>query len=450
MLAACPSETDRQPVCAMDEGLPAFPGAEGFGSKTPGGRGGQVIAVTTLADSGPGSLREAVDTAGPRIIVFRVGGTIRLQSHLEVYAPFLTIAGQTAPGGGIQIRDAGIVIFTHDVVVQHLRLRPGATAPTVDPEVNDAISVLGPGAHHVVIDHVSTSWGEDETLSIYDRAHHVTVSWSTVTEPLAGGRHEKGSHAAGLLSGTGANCVSIHHNLMAHVGFRNPLLAFGGRHDVVENVVYDWQELPTEIVPGGRVMEVNVVGNVYRPGPSTLSVRTPIVVDLEHPVHHLIGGNSLFGPAGVPRVHVARNNGPDGVVPEDPWSLVAIDWGAAPLPAQYRFQAPFAAPAVTGTGDVWTAVLDGAGATRPIRDAVDTRVVNQVRTGSGRIVGIESDVGGHPELSEGQPPPDSDGDGMPDDWETAQGLDPSDPGDGAADADGDGYTNVEEWLHSLL
>lgn len=225
-------------------GLPVFPGAEGFGTGTPAGRGGRLIEVTSLADKGPGMLRSALDDPDPRIIVFRVAGTVELEDPLFVSNPFVTVAGQTSPGGGICLKNFGLVITTHDVLIQHIRVRPGNKGRQ-NADTNDAIQVLGPhgdvsGAHHVVIDHVSASWGEDETISTWYGAHDVTISWSIISEALNRSRHRKGTHSAGLLVGDRSYNVSMHHNLLAHNDFRNPLISGGGTHDFVNNVVYDW------------------------------------------------------------------------------------------------------------------------------------------------------------------------------------------------------------------
>ena len=177
----------------VQTGLPVFPGAEGFGTRTVAGRGGKVIEVTSLEDDGLGTLRAAVNHPLARIIVFRIAGTIELKSELQIKHPFVTIAGQTAPGGGICIKDAGITIITHDVLLQHIRVRPGNKGP-VDADINDAVSILGPhagtdGAYNVVLDHISASWSEDETVSTWYGAHDITISWSIISEALNRSRH---------------------------------------------------------------------------------------------------------------------------------------------------------------------------------------------------------------------------------------------------------------------
>lgn len=422
--------------------LPVFPGAQGFGTDTPAGRGGRVIEVTTLADDGPGSLRAALTAPGPRVIVFRVAGTIELEGELFIDHPFVTVAGQTAPGGGICIKNAGLVITTHDVLVQHLRVRPGNEGD-VEPDTNDAVQILGKrgdpsGAHHVVLDHISASWSEDETISTWYGAHDVTLSWSIIGEALDESRHRKGHHSAGLLIGDGSYHVSVHHCLLAHNGFRNPLISEGGTHDVVNNVVYNWGVLCGEIVDYDSNTFVNFVANRFIPGPSTETGPYEILINPER---------------GVPKLYVEGNIGPRRRGPtDDDWLVVKYGWGPEPhAPEVYRSLTRFAAPPITASSalEAYEAVLASAGAVAPARDAADARIVADVRNGTGRIIDTPAEVGGYPQLAPGAPPADSDHDGMPDDWETERGLDPGDPSDANGDHDGDAYTNIEEYLHAL-
>jgi hypothetical protein len=428
-------------------GLPVFPGAEGFGTRTPAGRGGEVIEVTTLDDSGPGSLRAAVTHPAPRTIVFRVGGIIELKSLLVVAHPFVTIAGQSAPGGGICLKNAGVVVATNDVLIQHLRIRPGREG-TVRPEDNDALALLGrhgkvTGAHHVVVDHVSMSWSEDEVASVWFGGHNITFSHCIISEPLNRSRHEKSTHGAGLLIGDGSYHVTTHHCLLAHNDFRNPLIASGGTHDVVNNVVYDWGDLPAEIYDIHANTFLNFVGNVFVPGPSSVAER-----------HEIFINPTRERGSGRPRIFVEGNIGPHRQgTSEDEWSVVGFGFsGRVPAARELRQTRRFTTPPVT-TSDAGAAladVLTGAGATRPERDAVDRRVVMEVRNRSGRVIDSPMEVGGYPPLARGVPAADSDHDGMPDEWERLHGLDPADPADAIADRDGDAYTNIEEYLFSRL
>jgi hypothetical protein len=421
-------------------GIPVFPGAEGFGTRTRAGRGGQVIEVTSLADHGPGTLRAAIEVAAPRTIVFRTGGIIALEKQILVTQPFVTIAGQTAPGDGICLKDAGLVIATHDVLVQHLRVRPGDVGKGVDPDDNDAITILGThgkitdGAYNVVIDHVSASWGEDETISTWFGAHDVTVSWCIVSEGLNSRRHHKGGHSTGLLIGDSSNRVSVHHTLLAHNGFRNPLISKGGTHDIVNNVIYDWGNLGGEIYDEASNSFVNWIGNWFRDGPST-----------EQGLYEIIINSS-----GVPKLYVEGNRGPHRTGDAaDEWSPVSYKWNQQIAPAHYRAMTRFATWPITTTSaeEAMRMVLAQAGATLPKRDAVDTRIVADVKDGTGKIINNVSEVGGHPKFASGTPPADSDHDGIPDEWEMQHGLDPHNAADGKAETDG--YTNLEKYLHSI-
>jgi pectate lyase len=422
-------------------GLPVFPGAEGFGTKTIAGRGGKVIEVTSLADDGPGTLRAAVNVSSPRIIVFRVVGTIELKSELQILNPFVTLAGQTAPGGGICIKGAGIAIMTHDVLIQHIRVRPGNKGP-IQAEINDAISIMGKyagqndDAYNVVVDHVSASWGEDETVSTWFGAHDITISWCIISEALNRSRHRKKTHSAGLLIGDSSYHVSIHHNLLAHNDFRNPLISKGGTHDIVNNVIYNWGVLPAEIGDYDSNTFLNFIGNCFIAGSST------------NP-----GPFEILFSEGNPNIFVKDNIGPHRPDPNmDDWAIVGFRWGEEGVaPEKHRSHTKFETPPITSTSPIEArnVVLAKAGAIAPQRDAVDQRIVNDVKNGTGSIIDSPEDVGGYPELASGTPSMDTDHDGMPDDWELNSGLDPKDASDGNSDLDSDGYTNIEEYLHSL-
>jgi pectate lyase len=227
------------------ERLPVFPGAEGFGAHTGGGRGGRVIEVTTLNDRGPGSLRAAVDAAGPRLVVFRTGGTIELQSPLAITHPFITIAGQTAPGGGITLKNGPANLFaplqvkTHEVVIRYLRSRPG---PSGKPSPNvDALTIADPQrtVYNVIVDHCSFSWSTDEVVNVWYDAKDVTLQWCIMSEGLDKSTNPEGPASRGpLLGGRGSERISFHHNLIAHNRGRNPMIKSSGVVDVVNNVVH--------------------------------------------------------------------------------------------------------------------------------------------------------------------------------------------------------------------
>ena len=410
--------------------IPAFPGAEGFGATTPGGRGGKVIAVTNLNDDGPGSLRAACEAEGPRIVVFRISGTITLTKKLIIKNPFITIAGQTAPGDGICLRNFTFVIATHDVVVRYLRSRLG----DVTAQEDDSITLVA-GAHDVVIDHCSATWSIDEALSLAGDVSNVTVQWCLIAEGLNHSKHSKGAHGYGSLSRANGP-VTWHHNLWAHNNSRNPRLGDNyGRppyptFDVRNNVIYDYGEIASGLTQG--ILKVNYVDNYIRPGPSSKTT-TPIHVGGPSELRFYIKDNDFEGNETLTR----DNSGFFDPVVIDGKRQVEI------------VKEAFAAPLVKtdSAAKAYAAVLAAVGASLPRRDSVDSRIVNEVRQRGGSIIDSQNQVGGWPELKSTTAPPDADGDGMPDEWERRHGLNPRDPADGSADKDGDGYTNLEEYLN---
>jgi len=421
-----------------DTSVVAFPGAEGFGAFAQGGRGGRVIRVTTLADGGPGSLREAVDAPGPRIVVFDVSGTIRLTRSLYVEEPFITIAGQTAPGDGICLRDATFGVGTDHVVIRYLRCRLGD-----EGRGGDAISI-GAG-RHIILDHCSASWSSDEVLSSSTgepRLSDLTVQWCFITEALNPENHGYGS----LIRGCRGARYSYHHNLYAHNRGRNPRPGnYDDRNphsedpnglllDFRNNVIYNWG--------GGHagynadkesVTRLNYVGDYLVPGPDS------------SPGGHAYQEGSTYN-----RGYFADNYY-DRCRPDDPWILVRFDGWSARQIAAYKQTKPFeTGPIATQEApDAFRVVLQSGGASLPRRDAVDQRIVENVCRGTGRIIKSQTEVGGWPDLQSATAPRDSDNDGMPDVWEEHHGLNPGDAADGPQDEDGDGYTNVEDYLNGL-
>ena len=417
----------------------AFPGAQGFGTSTPGGRGGRVIRVTNLNDHGPGSLRAALRASGRRIVVFRVSGTIRLETDIDIVDPYVTVAGQTAPGGGLTLRadpcnDKGVLgVLTHDVVIRYLRLRPGPH-PCADPgESSDGIVVYKRGTHHVVVDHCSISWAVDENISLYDDAHHITFSWNIVSEGLSHSTHAEGEHSKGAhLSGERTDRISFHHNLLAHNNDRNPQPTNPGVADIRNNVVYDYGKNAALTSNSHGKTHFNFVGNYFRPGPS--SDRSEYELD--------VYGSESVGWA----FYVRGNIGPHRTKSGQPQR-----WTVDPAGRPWMVPDPFRSAGVrtTTAQTAYDEVLAGAGALVPYRDPVDRRVVRDVRERTGGLIDHPREVGGWPDLPAAPPPPDADRDGMPTGWELERGLDPK-VDDSAGDRDGDGYTNIEDYLDWLV
>lgn len=421
---------------AMPGEVLAFPGAEGAGRYALGGRGGRVLRVTHTGDSGPGSLRAAVEAEGARTIVFDTGGVIRLESPLVIRRGRATLAGQTAPGGGITLIGQPLIISADDVIVRHIRSRLAAEQAIEA----DAISVTR--GRRIILDHVSASWSVDETLSVGSRydppergIYDVTVQNSVIAESLNASAHAKGDHGYGSLvrGGYGArisfigNLWANHRARMPRPGNYNPpeVDAEGPYFEFRGNVFYNWG--------GGQagynadtdsVSTYAFVGNAYLPGPDST-------------------GRWAFEDSDPLAIAWFEANRMDGTLPDNPWSLVKDDGG----PGRRLTARPDWTGPPPEDPDAWQdQVLSSAGASLP-RDAVDARIVAGVRDRSGRIIDSPDAVGGLGAIEAGVPWIDTDGDGLPDDWETAHGSDPSDPADGATDPDGDGHTLLEDWLN---
>jgi pectate lyase len=434
--------------------VPAFPGVEGFGALAAGGRGGQVIEVTNLNDSGPGSFRAAVGAIGPRLVVFRVAGTIELTSSVLINSPYITIAGQTAPGGGITIRgvDSGIDtlinVVTHDVVIRYLTLRAGP------PSAGDGMEIMALEKHdtyNVVIDHNSMSWAVNRNLTTWYDVHDLSIQWNIFSEGLNCSIHPKGCHSKGVLLGgyasdedknePGATNISFHHNLMAHNGERNPLITTSGVVDVVNNVAYNpfWSFSDVDFQNQLTVIPANYTGNYFKAGPDTDSSKYSI--DVASPP--LLGA----------KIYVQGNIGPHRFDITQPEINIV-----GPEARSYIISVRNPAPMVTTTTapEAYDQVLAGAGANMRVgcdgtflsrRDVIDERIVNDVRNGTGKIIDDPSEGGGYLTIPPATPCTDSDHDGMPDEWEKKYDLDPQNPSDGAQDLNSDGYTNLEEYLN---
>jgi pectate lyase len=439
----------------LPEGIPAFPGAWGGGMFTTGGRGGRVIAVTNLNDSGPGSLRAAVDERGPRMVVFRVAGIIWLESNLNINQPDITIAGQSAPGDGVCVANHSLNINTHNVILRHLRVRRGR------PEGGQGSDNIGGNpVGQIIVDHCSASWGMDENLSLYRYMKptpsgtdvklptmNLTVQWSISSEALNAGGHAFGGTWGGQDS-------TFHHNLFACNTARNPSIGMSGEFDFRNNVIFNWRHRTMD--GGDETSLINVINNYYKAGPASNEDMRSTIARIEQrnmysPGNRWLSGDWYPATRGRPGKWYVAGNIVEGF-PE----VTANNWRGMRGPEELaRVNTPFEGwPVMQQTAqEAFESVLAKAGATRPRRDAVDKRVVETVRTGkvitANGIVNDPKEVGGYPEyaFSPGDVPVDSDGDGMPDDWEKARKLNPNDPADGSADADKDGYPNVEEFLN---
>ena len=443
----------------MDRVIPAFPGAWGGGMFTTGGRGGRAIAVTTLDDSGPGSLRAAIDAEGPRTIVFRVAGIIRLASNLNINHPDITIAGQTAPGDGICLANHSLNINTRNVIIRHLRVRRG------DPVGGQGSDNIGGNPERdIIVDHCSVSWGRDEGISLYRHmkampdgsqrkypVKNLTIQWVVSSEALGPG-HEFG--------GTwGGEDATFHHNLFACNTGRNPSIGMSGRFDYRNNVIYNWGHRSMD--GGDETSEINVISNYYKPGPATDADMVSTIARVGPGVRKMYSPGSEWAAGGWypetgPRPgkwYVAGNiiEGNDEVT-QNNWR--GMDAGPE-LERLARVNTPFTGWPVRQetAAQAYESVLAKVGATRPRRDPVDARVVDMVRTDKvlvrGGIIHDPAEVGGFPAyaFAPADVPDDTDGDGMPDAWELRHGLDPKALSDGPQDADGDGYTNLEEFLN---
>ena len=465
----------RDPKDLPQAKIPAFPGAQGGGAYSFGGRGGKVYVVTSLADSGPGTLREACEAGGARIVVFNVAGIIHLKSPISIRAPYITIAGQTAPGDGVCIAGESVWIDTHDVVIRYMRFRRGAREVT---RRDDALG--GNGIGNIIIDHVSASWGLDENMSMYRHVYergtekpqklptvNVTIQNSIFSEALDVYNHAFGSTIGGLNS-------TFMRNLWCSNISRNPSIGMYGDFGFVNNVIFNWWNRSAD--GGDHRSRFNFINNYYKPGPITPRDK-PIGHRILKPEAGRDKANSRrFGQAYVHgnivegNEQVTKDNWAGGVQVEDMPD-------AGEFTSQIRVDKPFpmARFPIMPASKAYDYVLAHAGATLPVRDAVDKRVVEQVRTGKifytgagtpapgskyikrrlppdSYKLGIITDpaqVGGYPEYK-GTPYKDADNDGMPDSWEKQHRLNPHNASDAAADRDGDGYTNIEEFLNSVV
>lgn len=466
-----------RPVDLPQADIPAFPGAEGGGKYSFGGRGGKVLVVTNLNDDGPGSLRWACEQGGARIVVFNVSGIIRIKTPIIVRAPYISIHGQTAPGDGVCVAGESFWLNTHDVIIRYMRFRRGETWVG---RRDDAIG--GNPVGNIMIDHVSASWGLDENMSMYRHMYNdstpnlkaeaklgtvnITIQNSIFSESL-----DTWNHAFGSTLG-GENCAFVR-NLWANNAGRNPSIGWNGIFNFANNVVFNWVHRSTD--GGDYTAMYNIINNYYKPGPATPDQSRPI----SHRILKPESGRSKLGYAVYGRAYVNGNIVEGNArVTKDNWDggvQVEEQPDAGKYKDKMKWNKPLPMPEMTIIPALQAKefVLANAGATLPVRDAVDKRIVEQVRTGkitvSDKVVppetqfkhrrlpldsykiGIITDiaqVGGYPEYK-GTPHKDSDNDGMPDEYELKNKLNPNDAND-AAKITKSGYSNIEVYLSSVV
>lgn len=444
---------------AIDERPLAFPGAEGFGKFATGGRGGKIYTVTNLHDRGPGSFRRGAETNEKRIIVFAVSGTIHLETKLNIKGD-VTIAGQSAPGDGICLADNSVVLNGDNIIVRFLRFRLGdkyQRGGMVDGNGGDD-AFGGVRRKNIIIDHCSMSWSTDEVFSIY-AGDSTTVQWNIISEPLNYSYHfeagDKDYERHGFGGIWGGRHSSFHHNLFAHCNNRTP--RFDGIRNAPEencdyrnNVIYNWGGNNVYAGEGGTY---NIVNNYYKPGPSTSKNAKARIVNPYNRLPDIpfgkfyVDGNYVDGSP-----EVTANN----------WLGVVMNNGTEADAENAKLKSPFNAVAVqtSPAPDAYKHVLKNAGVIFPKRDTLDERIINDVKNGSGKFIDVqggfphgtpyELTINVWPALQSLPAPSDTDKDGMPDDWEKKNGLDPNNPADASTYSAGKLYTNIEVFLNSLI
>ncbi|THU39744.1 pectate lyase [Niastella caeni] len=441
--------------------LIAFPGAEGYGKYATGGRGGKVAAVTNLQNDGPGSLRHALAAYPdePLTVVFQVSGIIELTSPLTLKRSNVTIAGQTAPGDGICLKGHSFIINgagkgdnKGNIIIRYIRSRPGSTLRT---------GVYGldiENCHDIIIDHCSFSWANEECVAAYD-VKNITIQWCIVSEGLYEAGHHKGHRSYGGV--WGGQYASYHHNLLAHLNSRTVRFSGARAHDTMaivdyrNNVIYNWGNKNAcyggDIkIPGG-VSKVNIVNNYYQPGPATADTLRFVHAQYARNPDNRVGEWFIAGNYMAGNRELTQNN----------WQ--GVDLTALPDSSRARAKSDTVFPVMRIMNnqiakEAYKAVLAGAGATLPKRDSTDIRIIYEVEHkiasgqgsfGKAGIIDSPAAVGGWATYKNGKALPDTDGDGMPDEWELKNELNPKDAFDGNV-VNASGYTNLEVYLNSLV
>ena len=477
--------------------IPAFPGAEGGGMYSYGGHGGKIYLVTNLEDSGPGSLREGIEAAGPHVVVFNVAGIIRLKMPLYLEAlPYITIAGQTTPGDGICIANYGIIDNAHDVIIRYIRMRPGSSDIYYRHGIHYG-NVVG----NILLDHVSASWGNDQNMDTYRHMYqppeggpalklpavNVTIQWCITSEGLNTWNHAFGGDWGGRNTG-------FHHNLFACNTGRNPSIAMGFDFNFVNNVLFNWRHRTLD--GGDETSMVNVINNYYKPGPETpngairyrvgeVTGRQPVKNGPQVWGKWYAAGNIVEGNAKVTAdnwaggIQFSTGTGSEDAPTTGPTAqdvtIEVTDPRSRDLIGRVRQEKPFPMPPITidPAKEAYDRVVADAGASLPKRDAVDERVIMEVMTGQtwgmGQAIptdapanlpkndigvagnGIITDiaqVGGYPDYK-GEPQVMTQKDGIPDWWKKKYNMDVNDPTLASKDSSGDGYSNLEKYLDGL-
>lgn len=437
----------------------AFPGAEGFGKYATGGRGGKVVAVTNLNDAGEGSFRWALEQFPnePLTVIFKVSGIIELQTKIQIKRSNLTIAGQTAPGDGICLKNQSLILNgaslkgNHgNIIIRFIRSRPGGT---------DKKGLYGfdmENCQNVIIDHCSFSWANEECAAMYD-TKNTTVQWCIVSEGLYSAGHMKGNRSFGGV--WGGQFASYHHNLIAHLN--NRAIRFNGAraHDTTalidyrNNVIYNWGNTNAayggEVNIAGAVSQVNIINNYYKPGPAAPAELKFVHASFQkenskgtgqwYAAGNIMEGDNYLTKKNSRGIDLAEAGFPKNAIAEKPFAI------AVPLPEQ-------------SAKDAYTEVVKYAGAYLPVRDAVDERVINETKTGTATgkgvygkpgIIDLPFMVGGWPQYKSSAALLDTDSDGMPDEWEAKNGLNSNDAND-RNKTGSDGYTMLEKYLNELV
>ena len=445
-------------VCLSAQTL-SFPGADGFGKHTVGGRGGKVLFVENLNDSGEGSLRAAIEAQGCRTVLFRVSGTIFLHSALTIRNDSITIAGQSAPGDGICIANFPMKVAANNVIIRFMRFRLGDKEKAQDDAIN------GTRRRDMIIDHCSMSWSTDECASFYDN-ERFTLQWCILSESLRRSVHEKGEHGYGGI--WGGMKASFHHNLLAHHSSRNPRFCGARYHratmetemaDFRNNVIYNWGFNSSYAGEDGKY---NLVNNYYKPGPGTEQEVNKRILEAWQSIdgiglhdfgHFYIAGNVMEGSEEV----TADNwKGVDYRRYSDRERINEAIMNIDSMLNRCRVFSPyeFVLSETESAEQAFHSVMQSAGASLK-RDAVDARIINETRTGTatygeGGLIDSQEQVGGWIELKSLPAPLDSDNDGIPDEWEVKHQLNPNDASDGSQFSLSKEYTNLELYLNEIV